>query len=440
MSGQRNRQGRWALVIGLGLLALLGVLIAGSPRMLIYDERYYMEASWFLVTRFDFLALMTTPLDVAPGPVYAYLHYFLSPLTGLLPPAIRFVNWACLAGVMAANAATIRRMGYGDSLARAAMVLAVPMIWTTSGLALTELPALLFASLAVLATAHAVGAAPARAWWLFVVAGIAAGLALMARQTCLPGLAGFVLLGLGQRRLLAPCLLAVAIALLIFSPLLITWHGLAPPWMDNKSGISVAHGIMAFVYLATAALLIAPGYFLSALSTRRHRIAALVAVAAVVLVVAVSGFRIELLSQAVARLPAALQGPAQLAGTLVMVGIACAMAMATLIHLWDGRGNRRLLLLCVLTMMLTGSAAGITWQFSSRYVVAAFPFALLMLQPWLVMNRWAAARLLLGALLGCISLTAYYRGATPFTEKDYGHAPPEVREQMRLNLAGLPGS
>lgn len=435
MTDGQNAQARWPLVAGAALLALLGGLIALSPRVLIYDERYYMEASWFLIDRFDFFAMMSTPLDVAAGPFYAYLHYFLAPLTELRPPAIRFVNWACLAGVIVANAAIIRRLGHDHGVARAAMVLAVPMIWSTSGLALTELPALLLVSLAVLATVAAVTATPARAWLLLAVAGVCAGLALLARQTYLPALIGFLLVGIGNRRLLAPALLASGLALVVFSPLVIAWGGLTPPWQIPLGGISIAHGVMAFVYLATATLLIAPDYFLTALANRRFRLAGLAAIGLTMLLLGVTGLRLDIASQVIARLPIGLQEPGRLAATLVMSAIASGMAVATLFHLWQERGNSRLLALGLLTMMMTGTAAGIVFQFSSRYVLGAFPFALLMLQPWVAANRWAALRLAIGALLGCASLTAYYRNATPFNAKDYIFAPREIVEKMRTHLA-----
>ena len=49
---------------GAALLGLLAGLIALSPEVLLFDERYYMEAAYFLAGNFDFVALMQTPLDV----------------------------------------------------------------------------------------------------------------------------------------------------------------------------------------------------------------------------------------------------------------------------------------------------------------------------------------------------------------------------------------
>lgn len=424
------------------LMVVLAVMIVLSPRMLIYDERYYMESAWLLATGSGRSALLTTRLDVATGPVYPILHHALAELTGLLPPAIRWINWVCLAVALAANAGTIRCMGFTNSFARSAMLLAVPLIWPSSGLALTELPALALASLAVFCAAAACRAATARAWPMLVTAGVCGGLAVMARQTCAPGLIGFVLLAFGRsasgtRRLLGPALLAFAVSLAVIAPMVLAWHGLGPPWQANGSGVSIPHGVLAFVYLAVATLFIAPDYFRAAFADRPSQVLTLCLVAAGVLVAALSGMRFDVAGQLIERLPEALRGPLRLAIVLGMCGLAMVMIVATGFRAWERRRSPELLLLGLLTALLAGTAAGIVWQFSSRYVLAAFPFALLMLQPWIAINRWSMIRMAAGAALGLATLSGYYRGATPFSPGDYASPPPEVRAAMERNLGGL---
>ena len=77
--------------------------------------------------------------------------------------------------------------GYRDAAARAAMLPAVPRIWPTSGMALTELPAMALAAQSVLATVEAVAAqTPRRAWRWWMLGGVATGLANLGRQIYLP--------------------------------------------------------------------------------------------------------------------------------------------------------------------------------------------------------------------------------------------------------------
>lgn len=433
MSGGAARARR-PIVAGLVVLVALAAGIAASPRILLYDERYYMEASYFLAAHLDFVRLMTTPLDLAAGPLYAYLHVAAAALTDLRPPAIRYVNWAALTLTLALCAAALREMRYTDPLARAAMLLAVPMAMPTGGLALTEVPAMAFAALSVFAVTRALTRrSSARLWFWWTVAGLAAGVAVLGRQTYLPGIAGFVLVGLGDRRHLLPAIVATVSAGLALVPLILLWGGLIPPWqVSAMTTVVPEHGALAFIYLAVTAALIAPSFFLEAVDTPRNR-----ALAAAVLVVApaigfIASIRLEVASRVVAAAPASLRAAIATGLAAAMVAVAAAMLFAAAIHAWQRRTDRRFLLLALLTVLLCGTAAGIGHQFSSRYVLSAYPFALLMLQPWVVPGSWAAARLLTGAALGFASLAAYYWNAPPTDQNFRLSAPAEIVAQMPL--------
>ncbi|MCA1661546.1 MAG: hypothetical protein LC648_05085 [Novosphingobium sp.] len=418
------------------VLAVLGGLIAVSPRVLVYDERYYMQSSHFLAEYGDLVRLMRTPLDLAAGPLYACLHVALAPLTDLELPAVRFVNFACLLLTLWACARVIARLGHKQPWPRAAMLLAVPMIGPTSGMALTELPALALASLAVLGVAEGLAATEARkswAWW--TLAGLAAGGAILGRQTYLPGLLGFAAIGWRHREQALRAAAATTLALLCVAPLVVLWRGLTPP--DNAAlaaSLAPQHAILAFIYLAVASALIAPRFFAAAASLAKRSpvgvgmaFAALAAAAAIVLLDFPIGARV------VAAAPAGWQDPLQAALRLTMAGIAALFVLAAAGNAFERRGDPVFALVAGLTIVLTGTAAGIGHQFSSRYVLVAFPFALLMLQPWIRPGTWAAARIGLGAALGLASLAAYYWNAPPTDPNFRLSAPPEVIARMPLD-------
>ena len=79
------------------------------------------------------------------------------------------------------------------------------------------------------------------------------------------------------------------------------------------------------------------------------------------------------------------------------------------------------------------TAAGIGHQFSSRYVLTAFPFALLMLQPWFRPGLGAACRMVVGAGLGFASLASYYWNAPPDDPSIKLVAPAALIAKMPLN-------
>ena len=402
-------------VLAFGLLAALLILIAISPNHLLYDERYYMQASHLLAKTGSFRILMETKTDIAAGPLYPYFHVIASPLTGLTAPGIRYVNFICLLTSIAGIAWTLRLMGHEKPWYRAAMLLAVPMMWPTSGLALTELPALALACLAVaLAVQGTVTTIAPRRLLAFAISGLCAGLAVTGRQTYLPALAGYVLLALGERRLTLPALLALATASLAIAPMLAAWGGLTPPWQAQlRQGLMPEYGVLSYIYLATAIALIAPGFFRPIFISPRQRWYLVGAVGVAALACAASGFRIAVASRVVDKLPVGLQSIAQLGATVTMVALATAFVIAGLANVINLRRDRVFLLFVVLALALAGTAVGVSHQFSSRYVLAAFPFALLGVQQWWHVDRWAVARLGLGSALGLFSLMAYYWNEPP---------------------------
>jgi len=414
------------------VIVLLGILVGLSPPWLIYDERAYMEGPYVLASGAGFRELMTTRLDITAGPLYAYIHYIASPVTGLTPPSMRYVNVALLVVLLWTLASTIEKLGYDHARSRAAMMLAVPMIGSTTGLALTEVPALALVGVACACVASCHGR-QSRAYDLacYAIAGVCAGLAILGRQTYLPGLVGFVLIAAAVPRYRLACLLAIAIAGLIVAPLVVLWGGLTPPWQPNvASGINLQHGILAFVYLAVVAVLIAPGFVIEAYARPRLRLVGMAAIPATFLVAWLLELRFDVAQRVVNIFPASTEPLIQLAATSAMLAIAGLFGIAAAHHLWDRRADKRFLLLMGMTVLLNGTAVGIAHQFSSRYVLVSFPFALLALQPWIRANQWAAARIILGASLGMASLAAYYWNEPPLDPTLRSVAPPEIIQAM----------
>lgn len=77
-------------------------------------------------------------------------------------------------------------------------------------------------------------------------------------------------------------------------------------------------------------------------------------------------------------------------------------------HLLDRWRDPRFTLNCLLTGLMGGTAFGVVHLVSSRYALAAFPFLLLMLQPWIELTRWTALRFAAGASLGALALASYF--------------------------------
>lgn len=427
-------QARLVLLAAGAVLAVLAFMIAASPPILIYDERYYMASSYYLVAYPDLLGPLRTPLNLAAGPLYPWLHALVAPLTHLQLPAVRYVNWIALVVILGCSWRTLALVGYRDGAARASMLLSVPMIGPTAGMALTEIPALAMASLAVFAAVEAVGSkSPLRGWSWWALAGVAAGFAILGRQTYLPALIGFALVAWKLPAQRGGAMLATVLGVALVLPMIVIWEGLSPPaQVPAMRSIVPEHGVLAFIYLACATLLIAPGFFAAALATRRRALMGGFLALLAGLGALAGAIRFEAASRVIAAVPPAFQVPADLALRAGMTGAAALFLIAATVNVWERREDSRFVLFAFLTVLANGTAAGIGHQFSSRYVLIAFPFALIMLQPWVRPGAWAAARLGLGAALGFASLSAYYWNAPPTDPSFTLAAPPEIVARMPL--------
>lgn len=399
------------VIATLAFVALLA-LVAGSPTQPIYDEPYYLEGARVLAKGASFREFLLAPLNTPAGPLYATMHWILSPITGLQAPAIRVPNLVLLAMASAAIAYALSRWRLSDPWARAAMLLALPTFWVSAGMALTEMPALAFVSFAIAAVARAMTGpaekSQARVWSGFIVAGLCLGVAVLGRQLYLPAVGGFALIALFEPRFRWPSTLAAVLACAVPLPVFLLWGGLVAPQVARVGGIDLGHGALAFAYMSALILILAPAYF----ATRwRWMLAAGLAVGLVGL--AFGGMPATVAPGVAAHLPALLAPLFQLAVSVVLIGGGASLIMASGVNVWYRRDDRIFVLMVVLMLGLTSTAAAVIHIFSSRYLMTAFPFALFAAQPYFTPSRWAAARLAAGALCGYLSLAHYLQWVPP---------------------------
>ena len=122
----------------------------------------------------------------------------------------------------------------------------------------------------------------------------------------------------------------------------------------------------------------------------------------------VGGFPATVAEWVAVHLPALLAHVFQLAMSCTLVGGGAAVIVASVVNIQERRDDRVFVLMVLLTLGLTSTAASITHQFSSRYLMTAFPFALFAVQPYFTPSRYGAARLAAGALCGYLSLAHYF--------------------------------
>ncbi len=411
---------RACLTLGVGgLLALLTMILSG-PRHLVYDEVFHLTTAKVLLrTGISREFLMGTPWS-APGPLFALVQVAFSPLTGLRPPGIRLVNFACVLGMLALLARTLHARGVSAPVNVALGILAAIMGWTVFGIALTEAPAMLCAAGGILLTVLWLreDARPVRRDLLAVGAGLLLGASVAGRQVFLAALPATVLLA--RRGAVRPVILQLAASALLPGALFFLRGGLAPAEMRFASqGLRPSSAVLAYAYTGMTTLLLAPRFFLN-LPRRWITICATTTLVANLAL----GFYAHLPLKIVLakHLSAALITPlARLWGGLLLA-LAVVFIAAMLKGLWDRREDRLLLFTGVATLLLALTPIKITHVWDVRYVSIVLPYLVVALSGWVTSNYARAIRLAFGMVLAALLL--YLNMQTVWDDDN----PPTMRE------------
>jgi hypothetical protein len=395
------------LAVNVGAFLLLVVFAARAKTVhLQWDEDWYQRtARTFRSEGLTVKFLREYP--GAAGPLYAFLHTLFSPLTGLERPAIRFLNMGLFILTVAAVAGLFRVRKLGHPVASAWHMMAAPMLYGSIGVALTDVPALLFFSahmallLAAVATAGGGGpSARPKSIGLALLAGACYGLAVLGRQQYLAALAALPILALGSRAAWPALAAFVVSGLAMPGAVFAVWGGLLPPAsQDVGHGISVTYGMLSFAYAGAVYSIYDARFFL--------RARGLAIIAASVLVHLIWDIREVIPSStgAMRILPAWLIPyfvPAT-CGFLIGLGICFIIELAE--AAFANRRDPGMLYPVAVAFLLLLTPFKINHLFSSRYVIPALPMILLMAErrcpdsPWKVLRMAAACAIGLGSFI-----------------------------------------
>ena len=130
------------LLLATGILGFLFILTItlNHRQPPLFDEVYFVK-NFELFEKHGLSKEFLVKMDnQAPGPLYELVHFAFKPLTGLTTPGIRLVNVFLLGLTILLLARIIgiyRNISFAQSLPFAVALMAVPMVWQVTGLALT---------------------------------------------------------------------------------------------------------------------------------------------------------------------------------------------------------------------------------------------------------------------------------------------------------------
>ena len=370
-----------------------------------YDESWYLASVGSLRHQGALSAEFLRGLPGPAGPLYAWIHYLLEPLTGLRPLPTRFATIFLFVLTVVVLSMAARASGIRFGGLRTPQLLGAPMIYGTVGTALTEVPAMFVFALhiAVLLTAlRWIDRNRPAAVGLGTLAGLLCGLAVAGRQTFLASLLALPVLGWKNRRAW-PVLTACALSSLILPTIIFAaWQGLTPPKIAYVGqGFSPVNVFAAFAYAGIVYAIYDFSWILE--HARRY--------GAIVLTGLVLNLAFGLLEQT------PLIGTASrvlpdwgmplytrlFSGLFLGWGLVFMSKLVTILR--DQSRMQRYLAFA--SILILGSALKVSIPYGGRYIVGCVPLLLLLALHRAPDTRWKAARMAVAAVVGLASLDTF---------------------------------
>jgi hypothetical protein len=392
-------------------VVLLTIMVAQSPRGFRYDEPFHFRLTQSVKVMGWQEALISRENGSATGPLFPALQLALEPVTGLRVPAVRWVNWVCLFAFISLvglqlGLDSVKRTGLS-----AVSLISVPYLWPVTGLALTEIPALV-AFTGFTYSFHRLLRLPdfitkeSCAWAGF--AGLCLGVSILGRQTYLVAapVIGGMLFWMPRKW---PLLLGtILVCFLTCGWLFVLWGALLPPAYQNSvPGISLEHGILSLGGAAGATLFLNPRWM-----KPPNRLALIVCV--------VFGIVLNVYSRKYVNPPAkALLNTVFDVDTARFIGFigGCVLVILGMLWMWNSLVNAwiarrdRCQMFAFLTLFaLVITPVTVTHQFSTRYLVGSLGILVVVIGAPRTFGAWWMLRMMAGSFVGAAILWTYYNG------------------------------
>ncbi len=407
------------LILLFGLITLIAIIIIFNKPPL-YDEPYYLQ-NIPLLHKYGISKVYLLHHLGSAGPLYPVLHYLLEPVTGLQMPYVRLVNIGLLLGVIYFLAVTLKLLNFFGSYALS--VLAIPMTYTISGLALTEMPAMFFFSagtyLIIKATSNY--ALNWRAIIHLSAGGLFISLAILGRQPYLLTLVALPILFWNKENyirngllLLLTLVFCLALPVYVFY----LWKGLVAPMDSNvyedlaRQGIALKpeFSFLCIAYFSIVFIIIAPGLFI--LPNKRQTLLLLL----IYMLLAAVNYQFSIIkflpvtSVIIKIIPGQYL---QIASVLCGAGMALIAIYFLASLLWQLHKKaypKELVFYSFASLLIAISCMKITWGFSSRYAAQAIPMLIPVGAYFYKKNNNNVYAIAAGVILGLLSFATYISG------------------------------
>jgi hypothetical protein len=385
-------------------LSIIVIAILFSPNKFIYDESFFIQYVNLLKAH-GFSKEFMNSLPGAPGPLVAIVQGLAEPLTSLNPIKMRLINFSIFLIILAIIRRITAKKGY---FLIALTALSIPMAWCIAGMALSEIPAMLFVSVALFFLFKAIRVHRETSYCpllLIAFSALCLAVAVWGRQpyALLAGLP--LLLAIWDRTLTRIAIVYSFIVALCSLPLLLIWKGLVPPSMQTGfQGLVFRHLVLSLGYTAMCILIIAPQ-----LISLRVRYLGGMLILSIVLVYCFSGLAQQIPSRSIieAHFSSGFVRAYGFAWGTAFVLLGSIFAFSVIRAIIHAKTPEELIISSGL-LVCSVAPLFIAGQYSSRYSGMALPFMVLYAIEAEHKDSYRFPLLTLGNFLGFISLLNYF--------------------------------
>jgi hypothetical protein len=401
-----NKKGKIIFyTVGMGILLMLILL---SNRKYIFDERVFVS-NLPVVEQYGFSQqLFTETRNQSPGPLYQIVHFLFKPLTQYNPLAMRMLNYVFLWIIVAFICIVMKFQDINSVFLKALPIIVIPMTWPIVGMALSEIPALLFCCAALVLFEYSLRLKNVMiSYGCSVIGGLCLGLSIIGRSPLLVMFVPFLLFvnWNNWKKLFVFCLSGSILPLYAFS----IWQGLVPSDMIGiQSGWNIWYGILGIGYLALVTLFIAPDWFLS--SSKMYILAG----AGFVIFSVLNIFFFKITHFPLYSTMLGIFGEQIVnyisyifPGFFVIIGLF--FIIQAYRHVAAHRSDTLFIFSVVAAALITATAMKSSAQFSSRYVAQCIPFIVLYAS-FFEIKKYTMYYQACGIAIGICSLVSYYVG------------------------------
>ncbi len=392
----------------LALLTLL-VLIKIAPAKFISDERDFIPNLKVLgqygLSR-DFLRGI---VGQSPGPLYQFIYYPIGKAIPLTPFIIRIVNFFFLLIDMALIGLLAKADARKNIVIISLLILGIPMTWTISGMAFTELPSLLFCLLSILLLKKALNTTKAgTAAILSLLAGFSAGVGIIGRSPFLMLIPAAMLLFILPGKRLAVLLFMLAASVfpfIVFS----AWGGLVPPNVQGiQSGYNLWYLLLCITYFAFSTIIVYPQFFI--LNKRHYYIAIGLIIVFVVLNAVFFKVKYTPMNGVLTskRIPSFISEIYPYLFQSFTVGCSYLFIVSLYFDMIKNKKTTWDFFMLAIAGLIAFTTIKSAAHFTSKYVMQAYPFFLLYIASGIKVNRSLLLRVIIGSIIGMVTLYSYY--------------------------------